>query len=791
VELINEKYADFVNLSSRMQGVERALKPLRAPLEESAELTRGLHSKLGALLEQAEHTHKGLAQVRARRDSLAAYIENARLLANAKAAAGQRWGNPQESDDFLREHVAQENVARDLRRVRLNLGGPCRRASPAALQASRQEGVEQTEEDGDEEASPECQALLAEAAEFEEAFGGQLRERLRGLIVAVGRSWGAPVQQAAAAPDAPRAGLAGAAGPVAGDPAPPSRAELLAIAHLARALVTIGRAAAVEDAFAEVFAKGALDAAAAACAGASEEAQRRATEPGGGSAAVFGAGAMNLGPFFDSVRQSLLADDAPLVWFARCFQGSGSSCSAQDVVVEDDVDGALDTALLLVPSLRLISNAAVAPVLRYVQQVWPNVFMPAFPDVFAANYVHSAGFVRAAEATMAPSEAQALASSPVLTDFQRKWKTQVYASLRSKEAVQRLEVAAARSRTAAADVASAPAAPPHEVSGRGLWLEVSAELVRVLETVWSDRWCLDALYPKSLQLSLELVSRFGRTARALAAEAGADSAGSGGWDVAASPPGWAASSRPARLARASADVLAVLEELAADVVGGSAGGGREAAGRLLRSALARLPAGPRRSGAMDGRAGELVRALLREACDGLRPALEELETAMLQPVTAQTTAQFAAIRSIPSFYRMLNKPVPTKASPYVDPAIRPVQALSEMALRVAPAPAVAGWVQRAVDGAAAEFSSQAAQLLESTHQQEASLRRLAGRGSGSDSKVSDLEKIHIQLCLDVETFTAAAAELGVATGEGSGLAKLAEVISPVRHSFEAHRPSVG
>jgi len=28
VELINEKYADFVSLSSRMQGVERALKPL-------------------------------------------------------------------------------------------------------------------------------------------------------------------------------------------------------------------------------------------------------------------------------------------------------------------------------------------------------------------------------------------------------------------------------------------------------------------------------------------------------------------------------------------------------------------------------------------------------------------------------------------------------------------------------------------------------------------------------------------------------------------------------------------
>ncbi|CAJ1348535.1 unnamed protein product, partial [Effrenium voratum] len=59
IELINEKYADFVSLSSRMQGVERALKPLRAPLEESSELTKGLHTKLGGLLQKAEERSSG------------------------------------------------------------------------------------------------------------------------------------------------------------------------------------------------------------------------------------------------------------------------------------------------------------------------------------------------------------------------------------------------------------------------------------------------------------------------------------------------------------------------------------------------------------------------------------------------------------------------------------------------------------------------------------------------------------------------------------------------------------
>ena len=106
-----------------MQGVERALKPLRAPLEESSDLTRSLHTKLGAHLAHAEDAHKALSDIRGRKESLTLYIQNAKLLDKAKVAAGQRWGNPQESDDFLREHVVHECVARDLRLIRLSLGG--------------------------------------------------------------------------------------------------------------------------------------------------------------------------------------------------------------------------------------------------------------------------------------------------------------------------------------------------------------------------------------------------------------------------------------------------------------------------------------------------------------------------------------------------------------------------------------------------------------------------------------------------------------------------------------------
>lgn len=774
VELINEKYADFVSLSSRMQGVERALRPLRAPLEESAGLTRGLHSKLGALLEQAEQTHQALAQLRARKHSLAAYIENAKLLDKAKAAAGQRWGNPQESDDFLREHVAHENVARDLRRVRLNLGGKRRGSGTTAASVPTAAGgpgcvtvgdttFKGEEADADMEISPECQALLQEAATFEEAFTGQLQRRLHGFVAAVQRS------------------LAGAesGGPAApAPPAPPPRAELLAVAHLARALVTLGRPDAVESACEEAFAGGALDAAAAACAGAAEDAQRRAAEP----ITCVGAGAVDLGPFFDSVHRSLFAEGAPLLWLARRLRGptAGSTGAAGAGSSEDG----LDAALLAVPGLCLVSNAAVGPALRRVQQAWPNAFMPADPDVFAANYVHAANFVRAAEAVMMPSEQQAFARSAALNDFRRRWKTQVYSALRTKEAVRRFDDAAAKSRMAAMDGNSVPSEPPHIVSGQGFWLEVSAELMRILETVWSERWSLDALYPKTLQLSLELLARYGHAVRALAGpDGGAEAPAGGGWDAGAVPPAWAPGSRPVRLARAAGDALAVLAAAGGAEAGGAAADAR-GDGHLLGVALARLP-----STVEAGRPGELVRQLLRQAAgDALQPTLAALEAGVLQQVAAAAAAQLAAIRGIPAFYRMLNKPVPTRASPYVESAVKPIQALRDATRCAAPAEAVAKWVHQAVDGAATEFGVQAAQLLESTHQQEASLRRLAGRGSGSDSQVSDLEKIHIQLCLDVETFIEAASELGVSVARTVGLSKLAEVIAPVRHTFETHRP---
>lgn len=51
---------------------------------------------------------------------------------------------------------------------------------------------------------------------------------------------------------------------------------------------------------------------------------------------------------------------------------------------------------------------------------------------------------------------------------------------------------------------------------------------------------------------------------------------------------------------------------------------------------------------------------------------------MVKQVVASMATPFAAIRGLPAFYRMLNKPVPTTASPYVESSLRPLAAFQEV-----------------------------------------------------------------------------------------------------------------
>merc|ERR1712151_528860 len=98
-------------------------------------------------------------------------------------------------------------------------------------------------------------------------------------------------------------------------------------------------------------------------------------------------------------------------------------------------------------------------------------------------------------------------------------------------------------------------------------------------------------------------------------------------------------------------------------------------GSIARLILRRLPQGTGGPAADAEKPAKLIHALLHEASEVLRPVLDCLQGAMLNWVTNAVAPQFTAIRTIPALYRMLNKPVPSKPSPYVESAMRPISEL--------------------------------------------------------------------------------------------------------------------
>lgn len=775
IELINEKYSDFVSLSSRMQGVEQALRPLRTPLEESRGLAGSFKDRLGELLTQADSKFQELAEVSARKRQVAAYIDNAKLLQKTKEATASQWANPQEAGDFLRAYTAHENIARDLQRIRLNLsvGGtqetkataeaeapapepPAAPSPPPAPTDEKSSGFKppprmivadpmptspaattQEAQKKETAASPDtqlasnagpCDALLEETKAFEAKFVEKLQEQLLGLLEAVKRGW-----DAAEDPSQRESQL---------------RTELLATASTCRALVTLQRNSVIETVFVKVFVKSSMDTATAACTAAAgaagaDDAQKRQ------AGAAQGIGTTDLSPFFKVIVESLLAQDSALMWVARRLH------------CQDDPS----LAPFAVPSMHLLSDAVVAPVLAHVQVTWPNVFMPAFPDIFVTNYSQAKEFLSAAEALMLPSERLWLKTSSALLDFRKKWKTQVYFSLRSKEMAQRLDA-----------VINAGDGQNFEqkyvYDGRVFWLRTSVEVVRQLRHIWSDRVYLDVLFPKALRLTLEILARYGAFIKGISESSDASP------ENAAAPSGVGG-----KVPHIVSDVLGVLSEV-------RVAEGSKVEGRATKLILARIPQEE------EGIATtEEIKHLKAAACEALQQTavvmqgpIDSFEAVLVKKVVSAIAPEFAAIRGIPAVYRMTNKPVPTRASPYVESALKPVNNLHESSAPIVAPEVLNAWIVKVVDAAAEHFITQAQQLLDQVQQQEASLARLQ-KGPTSTDAVTDVNKIHIQLCLDVEIFTKTceAAPLNITPGTSDGLKKLREVVDSVWSVFEQHR----
>lgn len=430
-------------------------------------------------------------------------------------------------------------------------------------------------------------------------------------------------------------------------------------------------------------------------------------------------------------------------------------------------------------AVTLFLNERVAPVVRLIADtpelagqldvvgvaVWPPVqralakhmapaFSPGLPDVFHASFLAGQDLLSDIRSAADPAFRSTLSSASATEDFLRLWNLPVYFQLRFQEIASafetRLEAGPiVRATNTTASVASAHAAEAHLLRDDVYATDASSALVGALRRCWNPAVFLRALTHRFVRLALQLVARYVTWVRV--GLAGAWPEGEGG--------GAGGADGAARVVR---DVATLQLRLPAEMAS------------VLRARL-QGRAGKDSDVVADTKDGEEVYAdtdiamidelegAFTNAVEALAALAPDLLRAIGDALARTCVANLQPLRGILATYRMSSKQAPSTHSSFVPKILRPLRVFlrehestlsSEDCVEIATAVA---------ETTSAEYCAMATDLLQRNKSSEATLRRLnigrGGAGAGTGGAV--VEKIAMQLFLDVEKFADEIAAVGV------------------------------
>eukprot|EP00884_Botryococcus_braunii_P005660 jgi/Botrbrau1/15095/Bobra.0255s0008.1 len=426
----------------------------------------------------------------------------------------------------------------------------------------------------------------------------------------------------------------------------------------------------------------------------------------------------------------------------------------------------------LANSLLLYVDSALADAL-------PGAFSPGVPASFLANYSAAMRFLDELESYCQLSkDIAAFRSAAAYDTFLRRWKLSIYFSLRFQEVAGGLETVVAG--PGLAFVAS------EAKSGQQPLLELLASqtLHQSLLRCGAEDVYVPALADKFLKLALQLLSRYtGWLATAFATRAANLPAPldtdvgpglPGTRPTAAAPPGppaseegggeaghWAVVAGSDQFAAIRSDVDALSEWLRSNFA--------PSFSSLLASSSTQVAAAVR--GALEEAAGEVG------AQGG--PAM----AVIVGDISERCAVVCKQMNGITATYRMTTRPLPSRPSHYVGGILGPLRTfLDAEPAKLLREAAVAELSAGTVDTVARRYASMAVRMLETLRKTESSLKRLKKNRTvepaADGSQLSDIDKISLQLFLDVEEFGRQAAKFGVVPADLPGYQELWRNVAP-------------
>ncbi|KAF3436861.1 hypothetical protein FNV43_RR19614 [Rhamnella rubrinervis] len=403
-----------------------------------------------------------------------------------------------------------------------------------------------------------------------------------------------------------------------------------------------------------------------------------------------------------------------------------------------------------------LANSILKEVLSAIQKGKPGAFSPGRPREFLKNYKSSLDFLVHIEG-YCPSRSAVtkFRAEAVYNDFMKQWNIGVYFSLRFQEIAGALDSA----------LLSASLVPvQNENFGQGnsrdLTLKQSVTLLNSLESCWREDVLVLSCADKFLRLSLQLLSRYSNwLSSGLAARKMGNASSNTGTE-------WAASAVPD-------DFVCIIHDLNCLAM--------EVSGDYLEHVLQNLS-----SCSADVR--DLVKQSISQGGKSLNDLIPLVINTIIDTLVEKSDEDLRQLKGITATYRMTNKPLPVRHSPYVTGILRPLKAFldGERATRYLTNETRNELLIGAATVITNHYFKLADEAVTVAKKTESSLQRLrqgAQRRAGASSDVSDhnvsnTDKVCMQLFLDIQEYGRNLSGLGVDAASISAYRSLWQCVAP-------------
>uniref|UniRef100_A0A8C7LB99 Conserved oligomeric Golgi complex subunit 2 n=1 Tax=Oncorhynchus kisutch TaxID=8019 RepID=A0A8C7LB99_ONCKI len=393
----------------------------------------------------------------------------------------------------------------------------------------------------------------------------------------------------------------------------------------------------------------------------------------------------------------------------------------------------------IVPGYDFLVNSVWPEIIKGIEERITSLFNAGNPDTFYDRYTISIDFVRKFERQCgSQASVRRLRAHASYQSFHNKWNLPIYFQLRYKEIAACLENAIADGLEAAA-------------AGSSYHLLVSQVLWNSLVRCWAEKVYLSPLVHRFWKLTLQLISRYSKFLTEMLTK-------SPSTDISKDPVRLLPSSASSTSSRTSQDdggsesgspaTLSTqqLVFIASDV------------NQLQDQVITELSEMIMQRLEIIGYNNVVIVAeALEDSKDSLSGCIPTLNRKMTQHLTERCFRYLKSASEVPRLYRRTNKELPSRASAYMDNALRPLhQLLSDSKDMVKPSISQE-WLRITLNDCTHRYFETISDVLSSVKKMEESLKRLkqarktvTTNTTGTTGGPTDDSKIRLQLALDVE-----------------------------------------